>query len=61
MGGLKFFDVKLDNQAGVYFGGDVVTGRLSMKLEDVKKARGNIQEQDLPPPTKKMSHLYEKP
>merc|ERR1711892_833985 len=40
MGGLKFFDVKLDNQAGVYFGRDVVTGRLSMKLEDVKKARG---------------------
>ena len=50
MGGLKLFDVKLDNQAGVFFGGDVVTGKLSMKLEDVKKAKGNIQDQDLPLP-----------
>ena len=54
MGGLKYFDVKLDNQAGVYFGGDVVTGKLSMTLEDVKKARGNIRDQDPPPlPPKK--------
>ena len=42
MGRLKFFQIKLDdNPSGVYFGGDVVKGKMFIGLEgNGKKARG---------------------
>jgi len=41
MGRLKYLRIKLDNPSGVYFGGNVVTGTVSLGLDgDGKKARG---------------------
>ena len=43
MGRLNSFRIQLDNPSGVYFGGNVVTGTVSLSLGgDGKKARGNI-------------------
>ena len=43
MGRLKYFQIKLENNpSGIYFGGDVVEGKVSIGLDgDGKKARGN--------------------
>jgi len=40
MGGLRLFDVRLDNPGGVYYGGNVVTGMVVLQLSEEKKARG---------------------
>merc|ERR1739838_339628 len=41
MGRLNSFRIQLDNPSGVYFGGNVVTGTVSLSLGgDGKKARG---------------------
>jgi len=41
MGRLSLFEIQLDNPGGVYFGGNIVTGRVRLVLEgDGKKARG---------------------
>ena len=41
MGKLRLFNIQLDNTGGVFFGGDVVSGRVFMGLEgNGKKARG---------------------
>eukprot|EP00092_Neocalanus_flemingeri_P026417 GFUD01028635.1.p1 GENE.GFUD01028635.1~~GFUD01028635.1.p1 ORF type:complete len:421 (+),score=80.89 GFUD01028635.1:75-1265(+) len=41
MGRLRLFNIRLDKPSGVYFGGDVITGTVSLGLDgNGKKARG---------------------
>ena len=48
MGRLKYFQIKLeDRPSGVYFGGDVVWGKIFIGLEgNGKKARGKEEKKD---------------
>ena len=48
MGRLKYFQIKLENNpSGVYFGGDIVRGKIFIGLEgNGKKARGKEEKKD---------------
>ena len=40
MGGLKIFDINLDNKDAIYYGGQNLTGHLHVVLEDKKTFKG---------------------
>ena len=42
MGNLKKFEVYLDHKDGIYYGGQTLSGRLELELEEELSFKGNI-------------------